>query len=787
MHREEVLNLFTAREIYLDQRDPEKQDLRQQWLVTTSRVPRKAFPLEFESLVNIHWPSDTEFNFGLALNLSTEDYTSTSMIFSNSPLPVSVRLPVHLCAPWILAPDHRSIRNDASTQGGKASQYNRYMMQHFLPALYLQTLELLNKEYPKSVKLAWPRRFNEDGEELVATELYRQLLTTPRLMLRSASDRRISPAAAVINFQRNPEAVQKILARLPIWNYVSDPHFDTEFLKEWGTLGDVSAQEVAEVLRAFVEEVHGLCSGDSPQIVLEDMEHILEYLLEAKESLVGIPLLPLGNDGISVFGSSKDFFIFASHFAFVEKFFGRHRMMSSKLTPALAKKISDPQSSLNIRQFTPGCLRQLLNELTDPITPAECRTVGEDRFQWHKELLDFLFKEWQSDALQELVDLPLIPTENGDLLVSLEYATGQKIWRKHSWEKPCLSNVFLQLQIPIVNIQIVAGAPLPGREVTERQQLFDVLTVLKQTGIAVSSIPERVKQDDWTEFAATLRHWIGMSDLGSIFQDAELAGVLVDLPLFTGWQGSSSLPYVPSSNLVMLRVTEDMDLIAQFLPEDKIFASRTPELESILSRHDPSRILSFQQVFEHVGAPGSEGEESLHPGLKAVMNLVLNGRKGLEVSEQRAMPLGIMSQQSKGWHSETVFTKWRNLRTNGESFDISFRSDGRVLEAHLVILAAVVPIFAEVFSHRFQQGISLSQTSGTMEYPLPEGTSPFAVNGVLGKLSAASFSVAKLTSPSLIQTTFTMAALCFRSPQRAKVSIATHVKTSAPSPHLTSR
>lgn len=742
VRREEVLNLFTAREIYIDQRDPEKQDLHQQWLITTSRVPRKAFPLDFESLVNIHWPSNPEFNFGLALNLSTEDYTSTSMLFSNSPLPVSVRLPVHLYAPWILTPDHRSIRTDASTQLGKASQYNRYMMQHFLPALYLQTLDLLNKEYPKSVKLAWPRRFDEGGEELVATELYRQLLTTPRLMLRSASDRRISPAAAVINFQRNPEAVQKILARLPIWNYVSDPHFDTKFLKEWGALGDVSAQEVAEVLRAFVEVVHDLCSGDSPQIVLKDMENILEYLLEAKESLVGIPLLPLGNDSISVFGSSQDSFIFASHFEFVEKFFGRHRMMSSKLTPALAKKISDHRPSLNIRQFTPGCLRQLLNELADPITPADRRTVGEDKFQWQKELLAFLFKEWQGDALQDLADLPLIPTENGNLLISLEYAMGQKVWRKQSWEKPCLSSVFLQLQIPIVNTQIIAGAPLPGREVTERQQLFEVLTVLKQDGIAVSSIPERVKQEDWTEFAATLRHWIGMSDLDSIFQDDELVGVLVDLPLFTGWQGTGSLPYVSSSKLVMLRVTEDMNLIVQFLPEDKIFASRTPELESILSLHDPSRIVSFHQVFGQVGAPGSEGEESLHPGLKAVMNLVLNGRKGPEGSEQRAMAPGMISRQSKGWHSEMVFTKWRNLRTNGESFDISFRPDGDVLKAHHVILAAVVPIFAEVLSHRFQQGVSLSETSGTMEYPLPGGTSSFAVNGVLGKLSAASCLVA---------------------------------------------
>ncbi|KAG8914890.1 hypothetical protein FRC00_009931 [Tulasnella sp. 408] len=744
--RDEVLNLFTAREIEIDQRDPEKQALRQRWLVTTSRVPRKAFPLEFERLVNIHWPSDTEFNFGMALNLSMKDYTSTSMLFSNSPLPVSVNLPVHIYAPWSITPDCRSISNGVSIGCDKPSpdsRYNRYMMQHFLPALYLQTLELLNKEYPKSVKLAWPRRSNADGEELVATELYRQFLTTPRLMLRSASDRQISPAAAVINFQRTPKAVQKILASLPIWNYVSDPQFDTNFLKEWGTLGDACAQQVSEALRAFVEEVHGLCRGDSPQIVLKDIEHILEYLLEAQESLVGIPLLPLGNGSISVFGSSQNFFVFASHFEFVEKFFGGHRTMSSKLTPALTKRISDPQSSLNIRQFTPGCLRQLLNELADPITPAECMTVGEDKFQWHRELLAFLFKEWQGDALRELVDMPLIPTENGDLLVSLEYAMGRKIWRKYSWEKPCLSSVFLQLQIPIVNFQIIAGIPLLGREVNEKHQLFDVLTVFEQASIAVSTITEQVNQEDWAEFAATLRHWIGISDLDSIFQNPELAGVLVDLPLFTGWQGSGSLPYVPPSNLVMLPVTEDMDLIAQFLPESKVFASRTPELESILSRYDPGRILSFQQVFGHVGAPGSEMEESLHPGLRAVMNLVLNGRKGLEASEQRPMPLGIMSQQSQGLHSEMVFTKWRNLRKNRESCDISFRPEGCVLEAHLVILAAVVPIFADVFSHRSQQGISFSRNSSDTEYPLPKGTSYFAVNGALDYVYNGNFVLPK--------------------------------------------
>ncbi|KAG8925568.1 hypothetical protein FRC01_009980 [Tulasnella sp. 417] len=747
IRRENVLNLFTAKEIDMHLRNPEKQDIRQRWLVATSKISRKAFPLELESLVDIHWLSNSEFNLGLAFNLSAQEYIPSSTLFSTFPLPASVRLPVHLYAPWILAQDHRSISTDASIEGGKPSpngQYNRYIMQHFLPTLYLQTLELLNKEYPDSVKLAWPRRSNGDGEDLVATVLYRQLTTTPRLVLRSANGRRVSPAAAMINFQRNPQVVQKILKRLPIWNYVSEPHFDMTFSGDWGTLHDVSARGVADALRASVEQVHRLCSGDPPQIGLKDVEDILGYLLEAKESLVGIPLLPLGTGNIVVFGSSQDKIVLASHFDFVERFFGKHRMINPNISPLLSKTISDPLSSLNIRQLTPDSLRQLLTELDDPITIAECRKVAKDKLQWHKKLFAFLVKEWQSDELQQLADLPLIPTENGELLVSLAYAKGRKIWRKYSWEKPCLSSVFLQLEIPIVSVQIIGGTSLP--EVTEQQQLLDVLGVLQHAGIAIPSIPESVKQDDWAEFAAIIRNWIRVVDLDGIFENTELAGVLVNLPLFRGWQCSGSLPYVPSSNLMMLPMPESLEALAPFLPQNSIFAPRTPELESILSRHEPGRIVSLQQVFGPTNLPGSQTEEPLHPGMKAAMNMMLSSYKVPSQSKElhdhfaqvSALPSN-SSHQDQDYHSERIFAKWRDLRAKRESFDIFFKPKGYVIGAHLGILSAVVPNFVEFLTGSFRQSTALGPTSGIIEYPLPDGTSSFAVNSALDYVYNGSF------------------------------------------------
>ncbi|KAG8973569.1 hypothetical protein FRC05_008637 [Tulasnella sp. 425] len=632
VRQDEGFNSFAASEVSVHQRNSEDNVVSQRWLVTTSTTSHKAFPPEFEALIDKHRLLNRQPNFGLALNLSTEEYTLKSALFAYLPLPVSIALPVHLHATWILAPDRRSIRNDASIQGSDPpldSKYNRYIMQNFIPALYLQTLELLNEEYPAAIKLAWPRRSDADGEAIVATELYRQLPSVRRLVLRTVKDVRTSPRDVIIHFNRNPKAVQKIVASLPVPNYVSEPHFDTDFFKDWRTLHDDSPTRVATLLREHVVEVRDLCHGDSPQITISDIEDILKYFLEANQSLVGIPLLPLGDGRVIAFRSRySGSTVFGSRLDVVEKFFGKSHAVHSKLSSSLAEKISDYHYRLNVRTFSYVYLKEFFKEFDERITPMGRKQVGKDRFQWHRDFLAFLVQEWQGSAVEHLDDLPLIPTENGDLVVSLEYAKGRRVWRKHSWESQCLSRVFLQLQVPVVNVRLLPETLLPAREANAPQQLFEVVEILQQVPTVFASISERVKQDDWTEFATTLRSWIRSDSLYRVFAKPELIDILVNLPLFQGWQGSTPLAHVPSSKLVMLPVMEDLALIAQFLPSDKIFAPQSPELEALLKRHGRDRILPLNRFFEYLELPGSQIQESLYLPLRAIINSVINNHKG---------------------------------------------------------------------------------------------------------------------------------------------------------------
>src|SRR6202020_3666249 len=59
-------------------------------------------------------------------------------LFATMPLPVHCPIPVHLSAPFILAPDRRSIRLD-----GEEVKYNSWLLSHLAPPLYLRLLEEL--------------------------------------------------------------------------------------------------------------------------------------------------------------------------------------------------------------------------------------------------------------------------------------------------------------------------------------------------------------------------------------------------------------------------------------------------------------------------------------------------------------------------------------------------------------------------------------------------------------------------------------------------------------------
>ncbi|KAG9048531.1 hypothetical protein FS837_012661 [Tulasnella sp. UAMH 9824] len=627
----EGVNSLSATEVTVSGRELEMDEsVDERWLVTRSWGSNDAFPLEVRRLAVRHRLSNLQPNFGLAFSLTSNEYTSKSCLFATLPLPVSIALPVHLHATWILAPDRRSIRNDTSVQGNDVpldSQYNRHILQHFIPALYLQTLAYINEHYPHLIHLAWPQRGKDDGEVMVAAALYRQLPRVPDLVLRTASGKRVSPKNAIVHLKDTPDAVKKLLNRLPLPSYVAEPHFDTSFFKDWENLHGDSPAVVARILRRSVAAVQNLFGGDSPALTIKDLQSIVEYLLDENESLVGIPLLPLANGKVVTFEKSNQYRarVFVRDRERIEKLFGPHRVLNPEIDFETGVCWSK-SGNLNLDQYRIIFdIRNILGTANPPITPRQQHKVTADQLQWTRELLVYLVE--QGLKWDDVSDLPLVPTMNGDLTVSLDHAKNGNVWICVAGGESPITKIFLQLQIPVINLRLDRSLPLKGWTTTS-ETLHTVLKLLQRFDHGTAAILDRVSLDDWARFTTRMRLWIRENTLYSLEEDPTFLDTLVNLPLFDGWQGRQPCRFVPCSKLAMLPIRENIQKIAHFFPPNMIVTGQTSDLEAILSRKAPAKILSFAKFFSYLNIPRSQLPENLHASLRIIINLVIERYKG---------------------------------------------------------------------------------------------------------------------------------------------------------------
>ncbi|KAG8937656.1 hypothetical protein FRC00_002984, partial [Tulasnella sp. 408] len=572
--------------------------------------------------------SNLQPNFGLAFNLASKEYPSKSTLFATLPLPVSIALPVHLHATWILAPDRRSIRNDISVQGNEVpldSQYNRHILQHFIPTLYLQTLAYINEHYPHLMQFAWPQGGKNEGEVMVATALNQQLTRVPDLVLRTISDKRIAPKDALVHLKDTPDSVKKLLTCLSLPSYVAEPHFDTSFFENWDNLRGDSPAMVSQILRNSVRDVEGLFGGHSPALTMEDLQSIVQYLLDAKQSLIGIPLLPLEDGRVVTFQANKHSStpkIFICDRERVGKLFGSHQVLNSEIN-------SDTgiwwlmSGHLNL-DYDPNTasIRGALENAKPSVAPQPQRKVTADQLHWARELWAFMADN--NIGCDHVTDLPLVPTRNGDLTLSLDHARDGKVWISSNGDESSITEVFLHLQIPVVDLQLDRIPPLRGWRHTS-QAIHSVLTILQQFN-PISTIHKRVPLDDWARFATKFRSWVQDRTLDSL--NPELLDILNNLPLFDGWQGCLPCRFVPCFKLVMLPIRVNIPKIAHFFPPNMIVTSKTSDLEAILRRTAPTKLLSFPTFFSHLNIQRSELPENLRASLRTIIKLVIEHHKG---------------------------------------------------------------------------------------------------------------------------------------------------------------
>ncbi|KIO22368.1 hypothetical protein M407DRAFT_216576 [Tulasnella calospora MUT 4182] len=206
-----------ATNLSLKVKGPHTDAVSEHWLVTRSQASKEGFPTHLQPLFPLHrLPTPT---FGLAVHLSAKSTIRSSRLFATLPLPVSISLPVHVHATWILAQDRRSIRYDAPDAGNQRpldTQYNEHILETAIAPLYIKTLALVLAHHPKVIRLFWPDKAPSGPSRIIATKLYTQIISTQEPVLLSAQKKPIAPSNAVIQLPTTPLAEKQSLVGIPL-------------------------------------------------------------------------------------------------------------------------------------------------------------------------------------------------------------------------------------------------------------------------------------------------------------------------------------------------------------------------------------------------------------------------------------------------------------------------------------------------------------------------------------------------------------------------------------------
>ncbi|KAG8972482.1 hypothetical protein FRC05_009835 [Tulasnella sp. 425] len=580
----------------------------ERWLVTQTRMDQAEFPPAFQHLFSRYrLPSPS---FGIAMNLSAKDVPTDSRLFATLPLPVSISLPIHIHATWILAQDRRSIRCDAPDAGGNRSmdsQYNRHLLENVIPGLYLRSLAVIVNHYPTLIRHFWPRKSQDGLSQIVGSAFYKQLISSTEPVLLTVEGKPIAPVDAIVHLYRmSPAAVRKVLTELNVPNYVSTPHFDMSFLDDWGSLRRDSPTEVAMLLREYVTDVWRLWhSPPQPtgtrKFSTEEALSILEYLMKERVPLSGVPLLLRGDGELAVFQNSDHRSVFASHRGDIAELFGGNTVVSTAVAELVAEKLS--QLGVNVKMLDAEGMRELLRNHHDPITPARQKSTDEPQREWHTKLLTFLARPTSPAKIADLANLPLLPTVGRDIAISLDYANEDSVWWRSALEDQSLTTVIRQLGV--ISVDLLPGELLKMESI----DLPRVLQLLARFEHDLQRIHEQVQQEDWVNFVGYLKTWILPAQL------ARLSGpdfkTLANIPIFEGRQGANHLPFVSSSQVHMMPERVSLETVARYLPNDTIFAIPSMELVAILKRgHGHNRILSFESLLHRLQIPDHLPEET---------------------------------------------------------------------------------------------------------------------------------------------------------------------------------
>ncbi|KAF7986757.1 hypothetical protein HWV62_20340 [Athelia sp. TMB] len=339
-------------------------------------------------------------------------------IFATMPLPTPSGLPVHFHAPFILAPDRRSIRLD-----GVEAQYNTWLRETVAPPLYIYLLERSFHRKPKQLKdrwLWWPRKSPPDP---FTSSLYAShLAQTPRAIYYSTTGQTLRPSEATFfedDHEAHPEV--KLLKLIDTPNLVETPTLIHAALKT-----QIKVLDPAFVKRSILSNVERIKSSfmdkSKRHMTVKEILDIVRFLRTEQETSVGLqglPLLPLADGTLATFQDatgSAPYFAWDS-FSQARSLFPSHRMIDPEFS------IFGLEKEYNVSKLDGAAVKDLISSQVQQ---------GERLENSDKDYANWATSFWQGYhwiGVQEddVASFPLVLTTRAGVYVSLRHCRSHKV------------------------------------------------------------------------------------------------------------------------------------------------------------------------------------------------------------------------------------------------------------------------------------------------------------------------------------------------------------------------
>ncbi|KAJ7131720.1 hypothetical protein C8R43DRAFT_1133662 [Mycena crocata] len=523
----------------------------EEFKVVSVSSPLSDLPQDLSPLVEPH-RLRSPIIVGLAAPLAQSN--ANHSLFSTLPLPMTSTLPVHLSASFILTPDRRHIRLD--DYANPESKYNRWLLSHVAPPLYLFLLEDLIRGQARPDNGAWwpgntGQQQDSVSKHLVDSFYATHLAFTKRRVCSSmfVTGEQFKPSDILLG-GNEPAPVAKILSLLNTPHIVRLP----DKIRD-RCVGVMKTVDPTFVKAEIKQKARSLVSlFNTGQVTTQDIEILTNFLAEDSASVVGLPLLPLADGKLVVLqpSTSTTYYIWKPTQP-TEVLFRSEYLVD----PGFAAADRFLNKGVNVTKLTATALQTLIKEHF--LEAAEKKGMKPEQEKW-VNLFWAEFPHFELSAETTFSSFPLVRTTRPGHYVSLSRCwTGSVILVGNS-EPFWLCNLLSELGASVVQ-KDSKELSKALRDILKSHPAFNFEKVLQFFQTIEASIPSRFAKLDphiHTEFANWAR--------GQITRTPErLFPIACALPIWKMLQKEESVTLHPASKLKMLPFGISRDIAMRFI------------------------------------------------------------------------------------------------------------------------------------------------------------------------------------------------------------------------------